>query len=238
MTTVALCEDNEIQREIMYDLLSDFSDSHKALKITTFSTGRELLEWVRGNTGFDIYILDIIMPDINGMELAATLRLLKDPGLIIFTTASLEYAAASYDVQAFYYLIKPIDRTKFFRVMDNALDSVDSATDMIEVKIKQGIIRLRQKDIMYVEVVDRSLRYHLKDGRICDSVALRGSFRSAIDPLMKDGSFALCGVSKTVNLRYVDAVDSESVLLSDGTQIFPPRSSCSEFRRSWLNYAK
>lgn len=238
MTTVAICDDNDIQRDIMTELLDEFSSTHKELKVTVFSSGRELLDHVHTGGGFDVYILDIIMPDVNGMELAGTLRLMKDPGKIIFTTATLEYAAVSYDVQAFYYLVKPIDPQKFFRVMDNALSAAEANADSVEVKTRQGVIKLRTRDVTFVEINERTLRYYLKDGRTCDSLALRGSFREAIDPLMRDSAFALCGVSKAVNLRYVDAVDSEVVLLKDGTMIYPPRSAYTEFRRAWVDYRR
>lgn len=237
MITLALCEDNEFQRELMVDFLREYSLSHTELKISAFSKGRDLLTYIKQNDSFDIYILDIVMPDINGMELASTLRLMKDNGIIIFTTASLEYAVASYDVRAFHYLIKPIDPDKLFRILDNAVAADNSASEVFDIKLKGGDdASLRYQDIMFVEVRDRALRVYLRDGRCCDSVSLRGSFREAVEPLLKTPCFAPCGVSRVINLKFVDAVDSESVLLSDGTQIYPPRSAYADFRKCWKDF--
>lgn len=233
MVSLAFCDDNEFQRELLKDILQEYSETHNSLDMHEFASGIELLEYVKRNGFFDIYILDVIMPGINGMETATTLRLMQDDGRIIFTTASLEYAVASYDVRAFYYMVKPIDTDKLFKILDNAVATVAVEGESITVKTKAGDMVLNYRDIMYVEARDRSVCYHLSDGRVCDSLALRGPFREAVATMLLDDRFAMCGVSKLVNLNYVDAVDSESVLFRDGTLLLPPRSAYSNLKKAW-----
>ena len=236
MITVAICDDNDFQREMMLDILHEYSVSHAELSASVFSSGRELLECVKSGKKFNIYILDVIMPEINGMEIATTLRIMKDDGKIIFTTATLEYAVASYDVQAYYYMVKPVDPQKLFRILDNAVAKLTPHENSVIVKTKEGEINLRIKDITFVEVEDRSLLFHLSDGRTCKSQALRNSFREAVDDLADDEGFAICGASKIINLKYIDAIDSDMVLLRDGTTIYPPRSAYAELRKKWREY--
>lgn len=182
MVTVALCEDNEFQREIMQELL--------------------------------------------------------DEGKIIFTTASLEYAVASYDVQAFYYMVKPVDPHKLYRILDNAIAELKPHENTTTVRTKDGDINLRLKDITYVEVVDRALVYHLSDGRTCKGLALRNAFHESVADLTANTQFAGCGASKLVNLKYVDAIDSETILMKDGTLLYPPRSAYAEPRKQWRDFAR
>lgn len=236
LVTLALCDDNSIQREIMEELLQEYSRTYTALSVSVFESGKELLAYVKENGFFDIYILDVVMPEVNGMEIAATLRLMKDTGKIIFTTASLEYAVASYDVQAFYYMVKPVDTHKLYQILNNAIATLAPHEDRISVKTKDGDISLRFRDIMFVKVEDRALLFHLTDGRTCRSVALRGSFREAVAEMMNDSRFALCGASKLLNLKYIDAIDSDTVLFRDGTTIYPPRSAYAELRRAWNDF--
>lgn len=237
MITVALCEDNDIQRDIMEEMLQEYSRTHTELAVQSFSSGNALLKQVQADRSFfDIYILDIIMPDMNGMEVASTLRLLRDSGKIIFTTASLEYAVASYDVQAFYYMVKPVDAQKLYKILDNAIAAVAESDDVFSVKTKDGDVLLKYRDIMYIEVEDRAMLFHLSDGRTCRSLALRGAFREAISPLIENKQFTACGATKILNLKYVDAVDSETILFRDGTTLYPPRSAYAELRKEWRNY--
>lgn len=238
MVTLALCEDNEFQREMMQELLEDYSGRNNTVSVEIFGSGRELLDHVKQNGGFDIYILDVVMPDMNGMEVASTLRLMKDEGKIIFTTASLEYAVASYDVKAYYYMVKPVDPNKLFRILDGAVAELKPKENTTVIRMKNGDVSLRLRDIMYVEVVDRALVVHLADGRTCKSLALRGSFRESVPDLAGDARFAACGASKLVNLKYIDAIDSETVLLKDGTIIYPPRSAYADLRRQWREFTR
>lgn len=237
MITLALCEDNELQREIMKGHLDEYVQTN-AVEYTVFSSGEELLNQVRAKGGFDIYILDVIMPGINGMEVASTLRQMYDTGHIIFTTSSLEYAAVSYDVDAFYYMTKPVDPVKLFRILDKACAKLNPMEDFIEIRTKSGDMRLKTKNIMYVELKDRAPFFYLHDGRVCEGLKLRGTFREVVDPLLKDKAFVFCGVGLVVNLKYVDALDSVSLLLYNGTQLYFPRSAYSELKNAWKKYTK
>lgn len=237
MVRIAVCDDNEIQRELMRDLLNDFANNDgREMQIALLASGRELLDAVRMTGGFDVYILDLIMPEINGMEIAATLRLMKDPGKIIFLTSTLEYAVASYDVKAFYYMLKPVDPLRLFKVLENALGGVLSEQNSVLVRGAKRETRLKTEDIMYVEMADRIPYYYLRDGRTLEGTTLRSSFRKTVAPLLERRNFALCGVSLLLNLKYVDTIDSNSVMLKDGTQIFPPNSAYAELSRTWKDY--
>lgn len=237
MVRIAACDDNEFQRELMRDLLGDFAENDgREMHIALFSNGTELLEAVRKTGAFDVYILDMIMPELNGMEIAATLRLMKDPGKIIFLTSTLEYAAASYDVKAFYYMLKPVDPLRLFKVLESALGGSLSAQDSILVRGAKRETRLKPEDIMYVEMADRIPFYYLRDGRTLEGKTLRCSFRKTVEPLLEKRNFALCGVSLLVNLKYVDTIDSSSIMLKDGTQVFPPHSAYTELCRTWQDY--
>lgn len=72
----------------------------------------------------DIMLLDIHMPDLNGLELARTL---KNVPAIIFTTAYSEYALESYEVSAVDYLLKPIALPRFMQAIEKAIKIVSAA---------------------------------------------------------------------------------------------------------------
>ena len=234
MLKIALCDDNGLQCDIMHDILTDYAArSEVPVEYTAFSSGSELIDRVRSSGGFDIYILDLVMPGMNGMELASTLRLMKDNGKIIFLTSTVEYAVASYDVNAFYFMLKPVDRDKLFKTLDSAVREIVPGGKCITVKANRCETAVNISDIMYIELVNRAPIYHLSGGRTVEGVTLRGSFREHVAPVLEDERFVLCGVSSVVNIDCVDALDSDSVLLRDGTQLFPPKSAYPELRRVW-----
>ena len=106
---LAICDDNELQREMISDVINEYIRERRLdVNVSVFESGLKLIDSVRTQGRYDIYILDMLMPEMNGLEVASTLRMLKDDGKIIFLTATLDYAVASYDVRAFYYLVKPV----------------------------------------------------------------------------------------------------------------------------------
>jgi len=110
---------------------------------------------------FDIYFLDI--KDVNGMETAHILRS-REQGLhsiIIFVTGYREYMPAAFDVQAFHYLLKPIDKLKFAKVLENAcleasyLQAQKEDYVLLKLNGSAGDMRSRRKvslqDIYFIE---------------------------------------------------------------------------------------
>ena len=237
MIKIACCEDNEFQREIIQGYLEDYA-KNKSVEIKVFECGEDLLHYAKEKGGFDIYLLDVVMPGINGMEVASILRRMFDNGHIIFVTASVEYAVMSYDVDAFYYMTKPVDPVKLNKILDKASEGLRSREEIIEIRAKSGDTRLKIKDVMYVELTDRAPVFYLRDGRVCEGLKLRGTFYEVVEPLFVDKAFVLCGVGKAVNLNYVDALDSESLLLFNGTQLYFPKSAYSDIKKAWRSFDK
>lgn len=234
MVTIALCDDNEIQIDMCKDIIEDYIESKGIdAKVKVFYNGEELISYVKENGFFDIYILDMIMPKINGLETASTLRLLKDEGKIIFLTSTVEYAVSSYDVKAFYYMLKPLDGSKLCKILDSAIEELEEENKSILVlKTSEGDVHLNISDIMYVDIVDRCPTYHVRDGREISDRVLRGSFKDSVSTVVNWGGFYFCGVSMVINSKYVDVIDSQSILIKDGTVLYPAKSGISEFKKN------
>ena len=92
MLKIAACDDESAQLEQMERMLQDYFRARLALpgRISVFSDSRTLLSRVREQGGFDLYILDIIMPGLNGIQTGMELRKMGDGGEIIYLTTSSE----------------------------------------------------------------------------------------------------------------------------------------------------
>ena len=138
---IAVCDDNEIQRDITLQTVREYLfELDDGSTIDTYSSGRELVAAVEQGGAYDVYIMDIIMPDFDGIETSKELRSMSPTGEIVFLTNSNEYAADSYGVGALYYLLKPIDKRKLYNVLQRAADP-----DIIR-RCKTAVGFLRQKD--------------------------------------------------------------------------------------------
>ncbi len=238
MLHFAICDDQPISLRQINELLQNYLQARPTLqgRVVSFTSGESLLAHVQAEHGFDVYILDILMPRLNGIKTGQHLRQSGESGEIIYLTNSNEFAADSYDVQAFFYLLKPVDAQKFFTILDQAVDkAIRRRNCIILVQTNQGTLRLSLEHILYVERVGRVIRYYCTDG-IIDSQTLHMPFRQAVEPLLSDSRFYLCGASFALNFQHVCGVNGQNALLDDGTCLTLPRRSAADFKRNWGKY--
>ncbi|MDD4602705.1 MAG: LytTR family DNA-binding domain-containing protein [Bacteroidales bacterium] len=129
----------------------------------TFTDAIQALTWLKTQR-VDLIFLDIQMPDINGIQFIANL---KDPPMVIFTTAFPEYAVKGFELEAIDYLVKPIKPERFFKAIIKAqkAKSVILAPETVEgflfVKSGYQTVKVLFKDILYIEGQDDYIKIHL-----------------------------------------------------------------------------
>ena len=238
MLRIAICDDEERQLNKVTALMESYLQSRPDLngQLEAFRSGDALLERTEELGGFDLYVLDILMPGLNGIETGRRLRALGDGGEIIFLTNSNDFAADSYDVRAFFYLLKPVEKNRLFQVLDAAAEMLSQRrSSAIVITTTDGPRRLLLERIRYVERVGRCMRYYCTDG-VIDSQTIRVSFHEAAAPLLADRRFYQCGASFVLNFQHVAGVNGQIALLNNGQTVALPRTAATEFKKAWGNY--
>ena len=120
---IAFCDDEERCREELSVILDEYivNNKDRDIIVKEFVSVADLMDEVSRKGGFDIYILDIVMPETDGIELGKWLRSMGYGGKIIYLTSSEEYAIDSYSVRAFNYILKPVDKKIMFNVLDEII---------------------------------------------------------------------------------------------------------------------
>ena len=234
MLRIALCDDEKKQLSQAAAMLNAYLSSRPDLsgQVETFRSGSTLLARVEDVGGFDLYVLDILMPELSGIDTGRRLRALGDGGEIIYLTSSNDFAADSYDVRAFFYLLKPVNEGNLFQVLDAAVENLKRRrSSAVVVTTVDGPRRILLERIRYVERVGRYMRYYCTDTTI-DSQTIRVSFREAVAPLLADRRFCLCGASFLLNFQHVAGVNGQSALLDNGQAVILPRMSATEFKKA------
>ena len=238
MLRIALCDDEKKQLSQAAAMLNAYLSSRPDLsgQVETFRSGSTLLARVEDVGGFDLYVLDILMPELSGIDTGRRLRALGDGGEIIYLTSSNDFAADSYDVRAFFYLLKPVNEGKLFQVLDAAVENLKRRrSSAVVVTTVDGPRRILLERIRYVERVGRYMRYYCTDTTI-DSQTIRVSFREAVAPLLADRRFCLCGASFLLNFQHVTGVNGQSALLDNGQTVALPRTAAADFKKAWGSY--
>lgn len=238
MLHIAVCDDDSIHQTHSLELLRDYLSQRPGLRgeVRIFDSGEALVAYAAEHGGFDLCLLDILMPGLDGVETGRRLRKLGGRGEIIFLSSSNEFAADSYDVGAFFYLLKPIQREKLFSVLDKAVEKLYLRQQAaMVVHTSEGERRIRLEDIRYVERVGRVARYNCTSGAV-DSQSLRIPFRELAAPLLRDSRFYMCGASYVLNFQHVTAVNGQQARLDSGEVISLPRTAAHAFKKAWGDY--
>ncbi len=236
---IAVCDDDAAGLERAAALLKDYQENRPSLpaSLSLFENGNRLLDALEQGNDFNLYLLDVLMPGLNGIEVGKAIRRMGRDGAIVYLTASPDYAVDSYLTQAFFYLLKPVGRDQLFEVLDRAAAALRKRkTKAVVVNTSSGLRSIPLDDILYVERVGRFMRYYLAGGETVDSRAIRGSFRDAAAALLSDGRFALCGASFALGLHHVKFVEKNAALLDSGGQVPVSQSAYAGLKRAWMNY--
>ena len=186
-----------------------------------FSGGVEANRFL-SETTVDLMFLDIQMPDITGLELLQTL---KNPPMVIFTTAYSEYALKGFELDAIDYLLKPIDFQRFLKAANKAKDIFELthsehneadkvADDFIYIRADRQFVKVAFKDIRYIEGMKNYAMLHSTNGKYMTAISLQ-----KIIEQLPDTQFARINKSYIVNVAYIQRIMLDFIVLDKNTEI-------------------
>ena len=223
MLSIAVCDDEVIECCNMAKRIKDILEDMKIpCIIRQFRSGGELLQALES---FDIVFLDIIMQDLDGMKTAQIFREKAFDKILIFISSSREYVFDAYDVEAFQYLLKPVDNRKLKRVLQKAvLKTEKHSQEFIIVSRERQKKKLFLDDIYYFEI----------KGRVVDVHGTEGIFTyyeqiGELENKLRDKGFFRCHKSYLINLKYVDVYNRQEVILENGEAIVIAKRRYEEF---------
>lgn len=235
---IAICDDNALCREQIWQIVSGYISRNKLdISLSVYERGIPLLEDAQRMGGFDIYILDILMPGLNGIQLGLQIRQQDLGGKILYLTSSPEYAVEAFKAQASGYVLKPVREEEFLSVLGDMIQSVYSkkAKSLI-IKSRESVIRIPYDSLLYAELVKKTIVYHLVSGKQVESMSIRSTFSEATAELLQDKRFALCGNNKVVNLHYVSELDADQLIFRSGQSLYIGRRAGRDLKSVWFDF--
>ena len=154
MLSIAVCDDEVIECCNMAKRIKEIMEEIKMpCIIRQFQSGGELLQTLES---FDVVFLDIIMRELDGMKTAQIFRERASDKILIFVSSSREYVFEAYDVEAFQYLLKPVEGRKLKSVLQKAvLKTKSRSQEFIIVSKEKQKKKLFLDDVNYFEIKGR-----------------------------------------------------------------------------------
>lgn len=235
---ITICDDDKQEllqlRQFVDEFLScDFEEGK--IEVHSFQSSLELIKQLENGKYFDVFLLDVIMPGITGMELANHIRNTDQASKIIFLTSSPEFALESYSVDAFNYLLKPVQKEKLFSVLKKAINDIYIGTKKyIIVKTQIGMFKIFMHELIYVEVIGRTIFFHQTNGVVIEGISTISKIE--VD-LLTDKRFIKPHRSYIVNLDYIKNLSLDGFTTTNNQLIPISRNVFREVKQTYINYS-
>lgn len=213
---LAVCDDNKEDLDSMLSLLDIWqAEQGVSFQRRAFQSAVELLEFARQER-FTLYLMDVMMPGMDGLETAREIRRFDDAADIVFLSTSPGFAYESYGVRALNYLLKPVEQKALFGLLDQIRLREQQNPDALTLKTNTTIVRVPYAQISYVEVIGKHLYFHMTDGNVRE---VAGSMKNYESLFLPRPEFMRVHRSYIVNMFQIEELSSSGLRTFQGENL-------------------
>jgi DNA-binding LytR/AlgR family response regulator len=237
MLQIAVCDDQPGELEIISAYITEYLVTHTLdAEVEKFSHPDKLLTAI-GTENFHLYLLDIVMPMVSGIELGKEIRRLDREAQIIYATTEPQFALQAYAASPINYLIKPIDKQQLFDTLNFAIAKTDLCEEQtVTIKTTDGIRVLKLSDILCCEYRSHAVIFTLTNGEEVISRTIRESFAEYSMPILKDARFLQCHTSYLINMQRVERFTKDGFTLRSGKVVPIAAKQYPAVRDTYMDY--
>ncbi|MFD2698919.1 LytR/AlgR family response regulator transcription factor [Paenibacillus shunpengii] len=201
---VAICDDVPVVARTIEELMLEYDSS--LFEIDLFHNPLRLIELLKEHT-YDLFILDIELPNLSGIEIAETIRKNNQTCPIIFLTSFKEYMEKVFKVNTFDYILKPVTMDKLYPTLDRAIKYLDLDDSKFTFTFNKALYSLSFSEIIYFEKNKRSVLIHTPSDTY-ETILQTKALLSKIND-----HFVQVHTSFIVNVRYVKQIKGNVITL-------------------------
>lgn len=227
MQTIYICDD---EPKILSDISSTVRATLPEVEVSNFSSGNELLEAIGKNT-CDILLLDIDMPEISGLDIAARLTVLEDKPLLVFVTSHDELVYDSFQFHPFGFVRKSYMDKELTRILADCVAELNSRDKHFCFHTASADVKLPLDEILYFEADGNYLKLFAKGGeyRFRDTL-------SAVENTLSGSGFIRTHKGFLVNQSAVRTLSYDEAELIGGVKIPIGRSYSESAKKQLMRY--
>jgi len=243
LLNIAICEDNANDAQTLHGLIVE---SGISANIFIYDNSADFLTAFQPGF-FHLAFLDIYFEndgrcgtgerpesgEPEGLNTAVQVRD-ADPDIwIVFTTSSLTHAKFGYKVKADRYLDKPLDEQEVLSLLDRAAKHFSDTSAEIVITVDYKKLRIKQRDIQYVEVFDKKSMIHLKDETIETYMKI-----GDMEKLLTLPSFLRCHRCYIVNMDHIESETDDELdfIMKNGGKVYIGQNIQRRVKRTYREF--
>ncbi len=228
---IAICDDNIILHEYLKGFLEEYSACRSIdLVYDDFTSGADLIA-ASGNN-YDMIFMDYQMNGLDGLETSRRLRQKNVKSAIIFLTSYVHVVFETFEVDAYRFLTKPIDRERLFSAMDDFLRS-GKESSCIVIKTEDGIRRIDTPDIVYAEAAGKYCYIRTTD----DNILFRATLAD-LEKMLPEDQFFRTHRSYLASLRHISSYNPAEIVFDNKERALISKLRLSAFKEAFLAYVR
>lgn len=225
---IAVCDDESYWRESLTAALNEYdNEKHFDIIITYFTGGKELLD---SGKKFDVIFLDYQMGKLNGIETAKGIRKNDPDCIIVFVSAYSAAAVEAYEVNAFRFLTKPLDKEKLFKALDDYRKR-EAHDDFIIFKNQDSTAKIRESEIIYCESEGKHTLIHT----VKETVEIPRSIKE-IENKLSEEKFFRCHKAYIASFFHIRSFTNTEIHFDSGDTAYISRSNLPAFKTAFREY--
>lgn len=226
---ITIIEDNLQEKERLLKALHLWEEKNNlTLHISCYDNGEDYLD-AHTNDEDHLYILDIQLPGMTGIDVAKRMRARGFDGAILFLTAFREYVFDGYDVRALHYLLKPITQEALDKCLDDILQQLKG--NHFVFRDNGNIIQIPYGDIICLSVVKHYIQITTKK----EVYSIRMSLKNILPFLPKE--FVQCHRGHIINMRHIRKLTPTNIFLSNHTTVLIGRKYLDTVRHEYADFS-
>ncbi|MGE4466106.1 LytR/AlgR family response regulator transcription factor [Sphaerochaeta sp.] len=237
MMRIAICDDMPDDLQYIVSQTNQYLSANGIdAEVASFSHPDVLLTAIEEES-FHLYILDIVMPMVSGLELGKEIRRLDREAQIIYTTTEPQFALQAYAASPINYLVKPVNQQQLSDTLALAVSKADFAHEQtFTVKTADCLRIVRIDKIVCCEYRNHAVLFSFVNGEEVLSRTFRENFSEYCAPILKNRHFLQCHTSFVINMRRVERFSKDSFTLCGGKTVPIAAKRYPAVRDAYMDY--
>jgi len=226
---IYICDDEE---KILQDIIEVVKECSPGGVIHSFTKATELIPEIQKEKA-DLLLLDIDMPDMNGLDVARTISELKKRPILIFVTSHDELVYESFKYHPFGFVRKRFFKEELPKMLQDCIEELERENKNFCFRADGKDVRLLMSDIIYMESEANYIKVYTKDSEY--------RFRStmtAMENSLKPYGFMRIHKGFLVNQDMVVMIGSDEIKLLDDRKLPVGKTYIDSVKKQWMRYMR